>query len=412
MIRFFCLISLLATYTQNAVSQENTESRYIFQKENMDRYTMPFETVNNLIIVKTTINNSSEFNFIIDSGVRNTLITSLEPQQTLIVKEGATIEVNGLGNNEPVNAYYSENNEIIIGKIKGYNQTLIVLLDDIFHLQSKLGMPVHGIIGYDLLKNFVIKVNYHAKEITFIKPEKFEYKKNMGELLEMNIFNKKPYIEAEINNCNDSTLKVKLLIDTGGSMPIWLFADEQNICKKSPTIKANLGTGLNGEILGEIGRINYLKIGNYEFTNPICNFPDSNSVYSVVTIDQRSGSLGAEVLKRFVFYMNYTNNQFIIKKNSYFNDEFNYNMSGIELEKPYQELPIYVISRVLPNTAAEIAGLMEGDQIHFLNGKKATELSLDDINSLFQSYDNKKINISYFRDGKEYKTQFRLKKII
>jgi hypothetical protein len=196
-------------------------------------------------------------------------------------------------------------------------------------------------------------------------------------------------------------------------MPIWLFADSTlGICKPVKTVEASLGAGLNGSIKGQIGRITSFTLGNYTFKEPICNFPDSASVYKVVEVDKRSGSVGAEVLRRFIFYLDYTNEQFIIKKNAHFNTQFEYDMSGLEFEKPISNLPIYVISSVRKNSEAEMADLREGDQLLFINGMKSTQLTLDQLHLILQTKENKKIKITILRDGIEEKKVFRLHRII
>ena len=42
-----------------------------------------------------------------------------------------------------------------------------------FDLSSKMGTTIHGIIGYNLLRNFVVKINYRTKRIHFYNPKKY-----------------------------------------------------------------------------------------------------------------------------------------------------------------------------------------------------------------------------------------------
>ena len=49
-------------------------------------------------------------------------------------------------------------------------------------------------------------------------------------------------------------------------------------------------------------------------------------------IDGRNGSLGGEVIKRFDWFVDYKNELVYFKPNKYFDDAFNYNMSGIEVQ--------------------------------------------------------------------------------
>jgi len=374
---------------------------------------IPFKSVNNLIIVPISINGSTPFNFIMDSGVKTTIIMALEPQESMLINNAKKIKVHGLGKGEGMNAYYSVGNQLIVGqKIEGENQELVVLLDDAFHLKSQLGIPIHGIIGFDLLKNFTTKVDYINHNLTFYPKGKFFYKKRMGKRIPIKIFNRKPYINAEVVECTDSLTQVKLLIDTGGNMPIWLLADKKKICIPTKTIENKLGVGLNGDVEGKTGRIKQLKIGPYKLKNPICSFPDSASVYRVVTIDKRNGSIGVETLRRFTFYLDYINSQLIFKPNSYFKDAFTYDMSGITIGKPYPKLPIFIINHIKKDSPAEKAGIKEGDQILYLNGNRSVKLNMEEIYYLLRSRDNKRITLIVLRKAKELKFTFRLKKIL
>jgi len=331
----------------------------------------------------------------------------------MLINNAKKIKVHGLGNGEGMNAYHSIGNHLLVGqKLEGENQELVVLLDDAFHLKSQLGIPIHGIIGFDLLKNFITKVDYSNHVITFYSKGNFSYKKRMGKKIPIQIFNRKPYIDAEVVECKDSSTQVKLLIDTGGNMPIWLYADKKKICLPAKTIENKLGVGLNGDIEGKTGRIKQLKIGPYKLKNPICSFPDSASVYRVVTIDKRNGSVGVETLRRFTFYLDYINSQFIFKPNSHFNDPFTYDMSGIIIGKPYPKLPIFVINHVKKDSPADKAGIKEGDQILYLNGTRSVKLNMEEINFILRSRDNKKITLIVLREAKELKFVFRLKKIL
>ncbi|OYZ03630.1 MAG: hypothetical protein B7Y32_04660, partial [Methylophilales bacterium 16-45-7] len=64
------------------------------------------------------------------------------------------VKLQGLGSEESVEAILSKGNVFAFGSIGGLNQSLYLILDDSFDLSSKLGITVHGIIGYEILKDF------------------------------------------------------------------------------------------------------------------------------------------------------------------------------------------------------------------------------------------------------------------
>jgi C-terminal processing protease CtpA/Prc len=90
------------------------------------------------------------------------------------------------------------------------------------------------------------------------------------------------------------------------------------------------------------------------------------------------------------------------------NEAFNYNMSGMEVINPMPGFPIFTISNVRENSPAFLAGLKVNDQILSVNNSNHASISLNDINLLLQSKENRKIKMKVLRDGQEIKTSFEL----
>ena len=65
--------------------------------------------------------------------------------------------------------------------------------------------------------------------------------------------------------------------------------------------------------------------------NPTVSFPDSLSIVHALQFEERNGSLGASILRRFTVTFDYINSKITLKKGSSFRVPFRYNMSGIEL---------------------------------------------------------------------------------
>ena len=138
---------------------------------NKHKQQLSFIHKNNLIIIPMEVNGKS-LNFILDTGVSRTLLFNLNQIDSLDLKEIKKIKIRGLGSNKPVNALLSKNNEFKLKNIVGSHQNLLFILDSDFDLSAKLGLTIHGIIGYDLMKDFVVEINYLHKKITFYKSSK------------------------------------------------------------------------------------------------------------------------------------------------------------------------------------------------------------------------------------------------
>jgi len=68
-----------------------------------------------------------------------------------------------------------------------------------------------------------------------------------------------------------------------------------------------------------------------------------------------------------------------------------------------------MITLVIDGSPAQAAGLLPGDQIYRINGRRAVGLSLESITTLLSQKEGKKIKINVIRDGNYLKKQFRLK---
>ncbi len=118
-----------------------------------------FKLVNNLIIIPVSVN-GQELSFILDSGASNTIIFGLTGIDSLALKNIKKVKLFGLGGGAPIEAILSENNLLQIRNISGFGQKIYAIPNDKFDLSTQMGETIHGIIGYNLFKHFVISINY------------------------------------------------------------------------------------------------------------------------------------------------------------------------------------------------------------------------------------------------------------
>jgi hypothetical protein len=143
------------------------------RKENKS---VPFTLVNSLVVVKAEIN-GKKLSFLLDSGVKRTMLFNLKFADSLVLKNVEKLKIRGLGEGNPINAVKSKGNLFNMNGIVNPNMNLFVITDNLFDLSAKMGIDIHGIIGGDLLKDFVVKINYAQKKLTFYKPGTFDYSK-------------------------------------------------------------------------------------------------------------------------------------------------------------------------------------------------------------------------------------------
>ncbi|SEE54504.1 Aspartyl protease [Tenacibaculum sp. MAR_2010_89] len=439
------LLCLLFLCTINIQSQ----SKFQFLKGSK-KQVVKFELFNNLIVFPLEVN-GVKLSFILDTGVNKTILFNLNKTDSLTLNNTKKVFIRGLGVGDPVEAILSRNNNFRVNNILGTSQDIYVVVDDTFKLSSKMGVTIHGVIGYDLLKDVIVKINYSSKKLYFYKPEKYkEPKCRSCEKLDVEFYRNKPYINVSIKiDSAGNNIPVKMLIDSGGSDALWLFEGSKEEIKVPEKFFVDiLGEGLSGTIYGKRSRVPKLEIGKYIIEEPTVSFLDSATTINARSFKKRDGSIGGNILRRFKVWIDYPNKKVILKKNGSLKKGFYYNMSGLQIiyngeelvkeqknsmkhngysrkedSKPghivsfvtsysYKFKPSYKVNKIVKDSPAEKAGIIEGDIIKQLNGKEAHEYSLNEIANLFQTKPNKRIRIVVERGIFKLKYEFRLEQKI
>jgi hypothetical protein len=404
-----------------------------------------FKLISNLILVPVLVNDTP-LNFLLDTGASSTVIFSFEDTDEIELYNYTVIKLRGLGKGEPVDALKSEGNNIQIGRAKSTNQTIYVVFDGALNFSSRLGYPVHGIIGNDFLKDFVVEVNNVRERIRFYLPDYYKMR-NCRRCAKMDLVFQadKPYLTASFIE-GEVEMEVNLLVDSGSGDGLWLFENsDENIIIPEDSFEDYLGLGINGNIYGKRSKVERFGMGHFELKNVNTSYPNIDFLDVLKDLGNRNGSLGGEILKRFNWTIDYTNKQIQLRKNRYFRDPFHYNMSGLTLQQggfalvsersrvnthPYglnqnetfstfnlnlsanialSLKQLFEVVDVRENSPAYRAGIQVGDEILEVNNRPAYRYTLNEINELFYSKEGKTIRMKISRNGVQKQVRFDLK---
>ncbi len=411
---------------------------------NSKHYALSFKLINNLIVLPIEVNGTT-LNFLLDTGVNNSIMFNLSVEDSLKLKNTEKIRLRGLGKGEYLDAVKSNKNFFRIGKIKNGNHMVYLIPSKKFDFSSKMGITINGIIGGDLFRDFVVDINYSAKRIKFYNPKKYNYKDcKKCQSFDLHFYKNKPYLYLDVELTNTEKIDAKLLIDLGGSDALWLFdKSSEKIKIPEKSFEDYLGRGLSGDIYGKRSKIDKISLGNYIFTSANVAYPDSSSIEKVYLHKERNGTLGSEILKRFRLIIDYQGKKIVFKNpSSYFNDPFLYNMSGLEMDYngsmivPERKSNIldgtetksstvqvlysyvyalktsYIISEVRKGSPAYRAGLKPKDIVLEINNRPSYNFKLEEIIHMFSTKEGKTIKLEVDRDGKILMFRFKLEKII
>lgn len=409
-----------------------------FRVQKKPKAVIPFKLINNLIFVPLNIN-GAELTFLLDSGVNETILFSLDNKEVNF-NDVEKVKFSGLGESKDIEGLRSVNNKVFIGKdYADLQHTVSIILDETINFSSHVGIPVHGIIGYQFFANHAVQIDYNRKKITV-----YEDRKNLDKKLKnfshfpITIEGNKPYIVAGIEQKHDKT-DSKMLIDLGNSDALWLFPTLiENFSYNRPNIDDYLGQGFNGSIYGKRSRIHRLYLGDFTFEKPLTAMPDEYSIQNLKLVPGRKGSVGSEVLRRFTVVFDYPNASIYLKKNQDYRDPFTFNKSGLDIQHDgmtwesdvikvetkkqnfssdgtnvynasenfkynFVLKPQYSISGCRKDSPCDVAGLLKGDRILRINRKKLSEMTLQEINEILKENDGTKLLFTIDRKGVEKK---------
>ncbi len=375
------------------------------------RVQFPIEVYNNLVVVPMILNNQLPLKFILDTGVRTSILTEKAYSDILNLPYSRKYTIAGPGGEKLVDAYVTNNVSLDLPGVQGRGHAMLVLDQDYLELRNYLGTDVHGILGYELFSRFIIEVNYEQKMLTLMLPQRFREKKRF-EWIPIQIEDTKPYLTASIEMNDTTVLSAKLLVDSGASHGLFLeTTSNPKIRVPERHVTSIIGRGLGGVITGQIAKIKSIKLGKYEVTNVITNFPDPNSYLDTLKTSRlvfRNGSIGGEVLSRFTVIYNFPGEKIYLKKNSSLKKEFFFNLSGLTVRAKGARLKNFEITDVRMNSTSQLSDVKSGDRILSVNGIEATDLDLNTINAFLNSKPGRRISLQIERDGVRMKKEFRL----
>lgn len=408
-----------------------------------------FELINNLVIIPVEIN-GTELSFLLDTGVDATIIFGITQEDSLRVNTAKPVKMKGLGAGDAVEALESLNNTVRVGDAVDNNHALYFVFDSSLNFSPRMGVPIHGILGYSFFKDFVVKTNYINKKLTIYDPKQYSERdcKKCTEFA-IDFHNNKPYVEAyiETETVQDN---MTFLVDSGSSDALWLLKEPYSIKSDSTQYFEDfLGLGISGSIYGKRSRVNKTTLGDFVMRNVKVAFPSEEAMDNITFYEERDGSLGGEILRRFTFVMNYPEKKMYLRSNSNYKDPFHYNMSGITVEygemtslrdvqhirtdlietrksardNDARDMPIgnfvsyflapkLLVAEIREGSPAALAGVKRGDEIITVNGMAAYTYELYELSNLFSSEVGKRMSLLLKRNGIKFRAKFTLQKLI
>lgn len=403
LLRIICLFCLLSSCFLNASAQ------YFDLGRHTRHVTMPFRIIRNMIVIKVTINGKGPFNFILDTGVGMMIITDPSLVDSIRIASKRVIRIPGLGEGDDAEAYVTSPLNVEVAGLTSNDVSAAILKKDHFELSNYAGIPIHGLLGYEFFSNLAVKIDFNDSTLYVCRPKDL-HRFGKSFRVPLSIEERKPYVHAAVTYPNGRQEDCKLVVDIGAGHPVSLEKLIKVNGLPSKYIPANLGVGLNGPISGYICRIKAIKLGKFTLNDVLASFPDSTE--KIITSVPRDGNLGIGILKRYTVIFDYADSAMYLKPNNLRDEPFEHDMSGLEYYATGDDYLHIVISRVEPGSAGDEIGLERGDEIMSINFRPVNKMSLEEIDAIFKSRDNRSLLLEVFHDNRYDNVILTLKKRI
>jgi len=367
---------------------------------------IPFQLYGNVILMELSVDESSPLNFIFDTGAGGTVINARTADRLDIVGDETVSREGATGMAEIVQ---STDHIVYVEDVSFQDVTLGIA--ELGHIKKRIGTPIDGVIGWLILSQYAVRIDYDAMLIEIYDNNRFEYDfGDSGYALEVQgtaIFTN---VTTAFKSGNTFTGKV--LVDTGAGSTFYFntpFIEENDLLAEVDTYYERETESLSTEtshvyttMLAE------LNISEHEFSTVPANIAIAEAGAS--SWSGPMGILGNGVLKRFNVFIDLQQKRMSLEPNRLYHDQFEVNCSGLELvtDDAFQKV---IIDHVYAGSPAHEAGLEVGDEIVQINGANISDSQLPQIRSML-SQDGEEIEILIEREGELHNYLFVLQPLI
>ena len=350
---------------------------------------IPFNFENDHIMVLGRVNGHKALWFLLDTGAEATIVNKTRLPELGLVGFGASTTQGG-GNSTDV--AYADVASLAIGDAEILNQRNAVI--DLSGLEKIYGMPMAGLLGYDFISRFVVRVDYGRKMIDLFEPSDYVYK-GSGTKVPFVLEGGQPHVASTLTVGAEPPIAADFILDVGAADNVNLtspFVKAHRLlelARKKPADGPNTMAGSEKEFFAQTsvrGRLGGLTLGAISLKDIPCNLMvGTKGAYAAASI---SGTIGQGVLHRFTNIYDYARNVVILEPNADAGKPFPPRRTfGATFLSDGPDYHRFTVTAVRKDSPAEAAGLRKDDVIAAVDDIPATRLTLGEVRKLLATED-------------------------
>ncbi|WP_243287501.1 aspartyl protease family protein [Geothrix terrae] len=333
---------------------------------------VPLEYLADHLLIMATLNGKGPFRFFLDTGGVNVL----SPGTLKALGLHAAGAVEGTGAGEKAESFgLTHVSRVQVGAAWMKDQSFYVV-PSLENINKVMGVEVAGILGYELLRRFVARINYLPGRLTLTIPTGWTYQ-GPGVGVPFTFNGHHPRVKGELDG-----IPGLFDIDTGSGATLDVytaFASTHGLkerASRSITLMA-ASMGVGGKVTSHMIRAKELKLGGVRMKAPIVGL--STSTAGLFADAKAAGNVGQGFLRRFDLTFDYGNQMIYFEPNKNGERPDRWNLTGL-IPDP---LDLGRIAEVIPDSPAWEAGIRKGDRILMIDGKPMDRWTLITLRNHF-----------------------------
>jgi Aspartyl protease len=340
---------------------------------------IPFTLESNHIVFKVRLNGHEPIGFLFDTGADENVINTHRLPEFGLKTYSGTMSTGGGGSAE---YDYATGATFTMSGAELRNQHVAVV--DLTGLESALGIPLGGLLGYEFISRFVVEIDYEKKLLTLHDAKTWSYS-GAGYVVPIAFDDGIPFTDGTISVGPKRDIPAYFVIDFGAAETMTLTSpfvranDLEKLAQTNPFV--NRPAGLENQFFAQNnvrGHIDRLVLGDLtEQSIPVNLSVNVKGAYASANF---SGTIGQSIFQRYHVFLDYARNRVIFEPTAETQVPFPERKTyGLTLLASGPDLHTYTVTAVRPGSQAERDGFKKSDVISGLNHKSASEFTLSNL---------------------------------
>lgn len=325
------------------------------------------------IFVPVVLNDGRTYNWLLDTGFEESVVDPTTAKQLHLKSVDERTE------SGPGGAVATARVHGVTRRVAGIPLGAATLASlDLSGFDPVFGHHLDGVLGYDFFRRFVVIIDYRSATLTLC--DTASYRPGREEPIALHLESKQPYIDAQIEGKRGPPVRGALEIDTGKLDPFSVnaaFARKNGLLKSQSTLLAMRGINVGGVTQAWMTRVKSLEFGHLVVGNPLMGIAEENA--------DRAGQIGYGILRRVRLTLDYSRATAYVSPSANFQLPYQFDHAGFVLGSRAPDFTRLVVLMVVAHTPAAVAGIRAGDEILRINGRRASDFTLQDARDLFES---------------------------